>query len=174
MKKIFLVIAISGICTGAFAQKGNDKKFGFSVGPELGFATGDLNRTHSVGIGVTIQGDFNIAPSTAFTVTTGFLSYAGRSAEVTGTKNKAQIIIPLKVGIKYFLSEGFYGAAQLGAGFFSNYANRTGTALAYTPMLGYEFNTKTGKAVDAAFKYDGYAMNGTGLGSIGFRLAYRF
>ncbi|GAB2823049.1 hypothetical protein [Ferruginibacter profundus] len=173
MKKIFLAVAITAICTGAFAQKSTENKFNFSAGPEIGFATGDLNRTHSVGIGATIQGDFNIAPSTDFTVTTGFLSYAGRSAG-NGTKNKAQLIIPVRVGLKYFLSEGFYGAAQLGAGFFSNYSLRTGAALAYTPMLGYEFNTKSGKAVDAAFKYDGYAKNGSGLGSVGVRLAYRF
>jgi len=171
MKKIFLAVAVTAICTGAFAQKGSDKQFRFSVGPEIGFATGNFNNTHSVGIGGTVQADINIAPSTAFTVTTGFLSYAGRSAG-SGVKYKAQTIIPLKVGLKYFLSEGFYGAAQLGAGFFGNFG--TGTALAYTPMLGYEFNTKSGKAVDAAFKYDGYSKNGTGLGSIGFRLAYRF
>lgn len=173
MKKIFLAVAVTAICTGAFAQKKSDKQVGFSVGPEIGFATGNLNGTHSVGIGATIQADVNIAPSTAFTVTTGLLSYAGRSIN-GASKNKAQIIIPLRAGLKYFLSEGFYGAAQLGAGFFNNYEFRKGTALAYTPMIGYEFNTKSGKAVDASFKYDGYAINGLGSGSIGFRLAYRF
>lgn len=171
MKKIFFAVAITAICSGAFAQKKSDNKFGFSAGPEIGFATGNFNTTHSVGIGATIQGDFNIAPSTDFTLTTGFLSYAGRSVG-SGIKNKAQGIIPLKAGIKYFVAEGFYGAAQLGAAIFSSYG--TGLALAYTPMIGYEFNTKSGKAVDASFKYDGYAKGGVGLGSIGFRLAYRF
>jgi len=170
MKKIFLVVAVSGICTGALAQKGSDKKVGFSVGPEIGFATGEFNNTHSVGFGGTIQADIKIAPSTAFTVTTGYISYAGRSAGA-GLKFKAAGIIPLRAGIKYYLAEGFYGAAQLGVGFFNNGG---GTALAYTPMLGYEFNTNSGKAIDAAFKYDGYSKNGTGLGSIGFRVAYRF
>jgi hypothetical protein len=171
MKKIFLALAITAICTSSFAQKKNDNKVSFSAGAEIGFATGNFNNTHSVGIGATVQGDFNIAPSTDFTLTTGYLSYAGRSVG-SGIKNKAQGIIPLKAGIKYFLSQGFYGAAQLGAGIFSSY--RTGLALAYTPMLGYEFNTKSGKAVDASFLYDGYAKDGVGLGSVGLRLAYRF
>ena len=171
MKRYFLAVAITAIYTGAFAQKETDKKFNFSAGPEIGFATGNFNNTHSIGFGATIQGEFNIAPSANFTLTAGFLSYAGRSAG-SGIKNKAQSIIPLKAGLKYYLSEGFYGAAQLGAGFLGSY--RTGAALAYTPMLGYEFNTNSGKAVDASFKYDGYSKNGTGLGSIGFRLAYRF
>ncbi|MGG9961014.1 hypothetical protein [Ferruginibacter sp. SUN106] len=170
MKKIFLAVAITAICTGAFAQKESDRKFGFSVGPEIGFAVGNFSNTHSVGVGATIQGDFNIATSTNFTLTTGYLSYAGKSAG-SGIKFKAAGIIPLKAGIKYFLSQGFYGAAQLGAGFFNNGG---GTALAYTPMLGYEFDTKSGKAVDASLKYDGYSINGSGLGSVGVRLAYRF
>jgi len=170
MKKFFLVIAISGICTGAFAQKESDKKVSFSIGPEIGFAVGNFNDTHSIGFGGTVQADINIAPSTAFTITTGYMSYAGRSVG-GGLKYKAAGIIPLKAGIKYYLSGGFYGAAQLGVGFFNNGG---GTAFAYTPMLGYEFSTKSGKAVDAAFKYDGYSKNGTGLGSIGLRVAYRF
>jgi hypothetical protein len=170
MKKIFLVFGISALCTGAFAQKKGDNNVRFSIGPEIGFATGNFNLTHSVGIGVTAQGEVNVAESANVTLTTGYMSYAGKSLG-SGIKYKAQGIIPLKAGIKYFLSQGFYGAAQLGVGIFNN---GSGTALAYTPMLGYEFDTKSGKAVDASFKYDGYSKNGSGLGSIGARLAYRF
>ena len=89
-----------------------------------------------------------------------------------GIKFKAAGIIPLKAGIKYFLSDGFYGAAQIGVGFFTSYSNES--AFAYTPMLGYEFSTKSGKVIDAGFKYDGYSKNGGSLGAIGFRLAFRF
>ena len=170
MKKIFLAITGIAFFSGAFAQKETDNSFRFSVGPEIGFATGDFNITHSVGIGATVQGEFNVFTGTNLTLTTGYISYAGKSAG-SGIKYKAAGILPLKAGVKYFLSEGFYGAAQLGAGFFNNGG---GTAFAYTPMLGYEFNTKSGKAVDASFKYDGYSINKATLGSIGFRLAYRF
>ncbi len=170
MKKIFAVIAITAICSATHAQN-SDKKFHFSVGPEVGFATGDFNNTHSVGIGATIQAENNIGGTTNVTLTTGVMSYAGKSIN-SGTKNKAQIIIPLKVGIKYFLSGGFYGLAQLGAGFLSNF--RTGTAFAYSPVIGYEFNTNSGKAIDASLKYDGYSKNNANLGSVGVRLAYKF
>jgi len=170
MKKILLAVAITAICSGAYAQKDSDKKFHFSIGPEIGFATGDFNVTHSVGVGATVQAENNIGGSTNITLTTGYMSYAGRSAG-SGIKFKAAGIIPLKIGIKYFLSEGFYGAAQLGAGIFSNGG---GTAFAYTPMIGYEFNTKSGQAVDAGLKYDGYSKNSSNLGSVGIRLAYKF
>ncbi|MGC4102715.1 hypothetical protein [Ferruginibacter sp.] len=171
MKKFFLAVAVSAICSGAFAQKDNGTKFHFSVGPEVGFAVGGFNDTHSVGIGATIAAGFNIAPSTDFTINSGLLSYAGRSVS-SGIKYKSQVIVPLKAGLKYFLSEGFYAEGQVGAGFLSNYG--TGVAFAYSPVLGYEFSTKSGKAVDAAFKYDGYSKNGGSIGAINFRLAYRF
>lgn len=172
MKKVLFATAICALCSSAVMaqKKDKDSKFVFSAGPELGFATGDFNVTHSVGIGGTIQGELNVAEKTNVTLTTGYLSYAGRSIS-TGIKFKAQGIIPLKAGVKYFLSEGFYGAAQLGAGFWNN---SVGTAFAYTPMLGYEFNTKSGKAVDASVKYDGYSINSSSVGSVGVRLAYRF
>jgi len=173
MKKIFLAITGIAFFSGAFAQKETENNFRFSVGPEFGFAIGKFNTTHSIGIGGTIQGEYNVsagANATNITLTTGYISYAGKSAGA-GIKFKAAGILPLKAGVKYFLSEGFYGAAQLGAGFFNNGG---GTAFAYTPMVGYEFNTKSGKAVDASLKYDGYSINSSTLGSIGFRLAYRF
>ncbi|NOT90379.1 hypothetical protein [Ferruginibacter sp.] len=170
MKKIFLAVAITAICTGAYAQSESDKKFHFSVGPEVGFATGDFNVTHSVGVGATVQAEYNVGGTSNVTLTTGYMSYAGKSAGA-GIKFKAAGIIPLKVGLKYFLSEGFYGAAQIGAGFFNNGG---GTAFAYTPMIGYEFNAKSGQAIDAGLKYDGYSKNGSGLGSVGVRIAYKF
>ncbi len=170
MKKIFLVITAMAFFSGAFAQQKAENSFRFSVGPEVGFATGTFNNTNSIGIGATIQGEFNVAAGTNITLTTGYISYTGRSAGA-GIKYKAAGILPLKGGVKYFLSEGFYGAAQLGVGIFNN---SRGTAFAYTPMLGYEFNTKTGKAVDASLKYDGYSLKNAAFGSIGFRLAYRF
>jgi hypothetical protein len=172
MKKVFLIVATMAICAGAFAQKkGSDTKGHFSIGPEIGFATGDFNNSHSIGIGATAQGEVNIAQSTNVTLTMGFMSYAGRSYG-SGIKYKAAGIIPIKAGVKYFLSEGFYAGAQFGAGFFTNSGG--GTAFAYTGMLGYEFNTKSDKAVDVSLKYDGYSKNGGRLGSAGIRLAYRF
>jgi len=170
MKKFFLAVTITAICSGAYAQNESNKKFHVSVGPEVGFATADFSNTHSVGIGGTVQAENNIGGTTNVTLTTGFITYAGKSAG-SGIKYKAAGIVPLKLGVKYFLSQGFYGAAQLGAGFFSNGG---GAAFAYTPMIGYEFNTNSGQAVDAGLKYDGYSKNNSNLGSVGLRVAYKF
>lgn len=167
-KTIILAAAIlSG--SSVYAQQA-EKKVNLSIGPEIGIATGNFANTNSVGLGATFQADVNVATSTMLTFTTGYHVYAGKSAG-TGIKYKATSVLPVRAGIKYYLSGGFYGAAQLGAGFFNRGG---GTALAYTPMLGYEFTTKSDKAVDVALKYDGYSANGTGLGAVNVRLAYRF
>ena len=170
MKKIvictFLSLMISGLVMAQDAQS-----FRVSVGPELGFATGSFADTHSVGIGATIQGEIPLQQNLYGTVTTGFIAYGGKSIGGTTQKRNSQTIIPIKVGVKYFFIGGFYGAAQLGLGILGNYAK--GTAFAYTPQFGYEFKTKSGKAVDATIKYDGYSKNGT-IEAIGFRLAYIF
>lgn len=170
MKKIvictFLSLMISGLVMAQNAQS-----FRFSVGPELGFAIGSFADTHSVGIGATIQAEIPLQQNLYGTATTGFIVYGGKSIGGTNEKRKSQNIIPLKVGVKYFFMGGFYGAAQLGLGILGNYAK--GTAFAYTPQLGYEFKTKSGKSVDATIKYDGYSKNGT-IEAIGFRLAYIF
>ncbi len=170
MKKI-IVFTLLSLFISAIAVAQDAQSFRFSVGPELGFATGTFSNTHSIGIGATIQAEMPLQQNLYGTATTGIIVYSGRSVAGTNLKANSQSIIPIKVGIKYFLMGGFYGAAQLGIGILGNYAK--GTAFAYTPQVGYEFKTKSGKAVDATIKYDGYSKAGT-IEAIGFRLAYIF
>jgi len=149
-----------------FAQ--DQPAFKFSAGPEIGFATGSFSNSHSFGIGATAQVDISLQEHLYGTITAGVISYNGKSYGA-GLKYKGTTIVPFRVGVKYFLAGGIYGALQTGLGFINNGG---GTAFAYSPQLGYEFKTKTGRAVDATFKYDGYSKNG--IGALGFRLAYVF
>lgn len=168
MKKLlFLTVIAMFISFSMFAQDGGVK---FSVGAELGFATGGFSNTHSIGIGATGQVELPLQENLKGTATGGILFYNGKSISgISGAKATGQTIIPLRVGVKYFLTPGVYGALQAGVGFFSNYA--TGSAFAYSPQVGYEFESKTGKSVDVALKYDGYSKSGGSLGSFGIRLA---
>ncbi|MBL0356854.1 MAG: hypothetical protein IPP72_08150 [Chitinophagaceae bacterium] len=167
MKKVILLTTIS-LCVAAirFAQ---DKGFKFSVGPELALPIGDFSNGWSFGIGATAQVEKSLQDKLYGTATGGIVFYNGKSVG-GGLKNAGISIIPIRVGAKYFLSGGIYGAMQVGLGFINK---GIGTAFAYSPQVGYEFQTKSGKAVDATFKYDGYSKNGT-LSEIAFRLAYIF
>jgi len=67
-----------------------------------------------------------------------------------------------------------YAGLQTGLVFLSSYYKTT--AFAYSPLIGYEFKTKSDKSIDATLKYDGYS-GGSGLGTIGVigvRPAYVF
>ena len=191
MKKILMAVIGTAVLTGAFAQKKkfNDSKFHFSAGAELGIATGPFSDAHSVGFGVSGQAEYTIADKTNVTATVGVIGYPGRKvANNNGYRYSNTTIVPIKAGIKYFLTGGFYTAAQLGVGIFDNYVDvktttpgypygtyyGSETAIAFTPMLGYEFQSNSGKAFDASFKYDLYARQGGAFGSVGLRLAYKF
>ncbi len=171
MKKIPLFLLMA-FCASSALLAQNQPAFKFSVGPELGFATGTFATSHSVGIGASVQAEISIQEHLFGTATFGIISYAGKSYG-SGLKYAGQTIIPLRIGAKYFLSGGVYCALQAGVGFLNKLNNEGGTAFSYSPQVGYEFNTKKGKAVDATFKYEGYSKNGT-KGALGFRLAYIF
>lgn len=178
MKKLILAaFVMMGVSVAAFAQ--SEKNFSLSVGAELGLATGSFSGSHSVGTGVTAQAEVSLMDKLKGTATFGVLAYAGKSVDLIGSsvkyKYSGQTILPLRVGAKYFLTQGIYAGAQLGVAFLGNYAS--GTAFAYSPlMVGYEFKTKSDKAIDATIKYDAYTgSNGIGtIGTFGARLAYVF
>lgn len=171
MKKLILLTAVmiltSAVC---LAQKHDGLKF--SVGPELALTTGNFSNTHSIGIGGTAQLEFRLQEKLQGVAYGGIIFYNGKSSG-TGTKYKGTNIIPLRVGVKYFLTPGIYGGLQAGVGIVGGYTASKGTAFSYSPQLGYEFETKNGKSVDVTLKYDGYAVGG-GLGSFGLRVAYLF
>lgn len=158
--------------TSAMATAQNDSKFKISVGPELSIPTGTFSIGWSFGIGGTGQVEIKLQENLFGTATAGVVFYNGKSLGA-GLKNTGLTIVPIRVGGKYFFTEGIYGAAQIGIGILNR---NSGTAFAYSPQIGYEFKTRSDKAIDASFKYDGYSAKaavGT-LGAIGFRVAYIF
>ena len=59
-----------------------------------------------------------------------------------------------------------YGAFQAGVGILGSY--HAGAAFAYSPQIGYEFESKSRKSFDVTLKFDGYSVNG---GYLGLRFA---
>lgn len=166
MKKISLLLFALMALT--LAGKSQNSSFKVSVGAEVGIPTGNFSNTHGFGIGATGQFEFPVQERLSATATGGILFYNGKSIPgASGTKFSGINIIPIRVGLKNFFTTGFYGAAQIGLGFINR---GVGTAFAYSPQLGYEFDSKDGKSFDIAIKYDGYAKSG-GLGAFGIRVA---
>jgi hypothetical protein len=159
MKKIIIGSFILLGAMPANAQKESDSKIKFNVAAELGLANGALGLTHSLGLGATAQIEYEINEKTRATAMSGIINYSGRSIDGT-TKFSGLTAIPILVGAKYYFSDNFYGAAQLGISLFS------GTSpLTYAPGVGFMINEK----IEALVKYTGYANLG---GAFGVRVAY--
>lgn len=168
MKKIFVTTGfIFCMAAAAFAQ---DKNIKLSVGAELALPSGNLSSTQSFGFGGTAQLEIPLQEKLMGVAYGGIILFKGKSAG-GGLNYPGLTIIPIRVGVKYFLTGSVYGGLQAGLGFLSNFG--TGTAFSYSPQVGYEFKTNSGKSIDATFKYDGYSKNGS-FGSFGLRLAYIF
>lgn len=172
MKKLILSAAVI-LFTSAISMAQKDNSFKFSIGGELGFTSGGFSNTHSFGIGGTAQIEIPLQDKLQGVAYGGIMFYNGKSAG-TGLKNKGVTIIPVRVGVKYFLLGSVYGGLQAGLGFIGGPDYYSGTAFSYSPQLGYEFKTNSGKSVDITFKYDAYSKSGGTLSSLGFRVAYIF
>jgi Outer membrane protein beta-barrel domain len=162
MKKIVLSLAIIIISLTSYAQK-ELSKVKFNVGGELGFATGNLNGTYSIGIGATAQLEYALDEKSHITVNSGIIEYVGKKIPNTSTKNQSNAVIPILAGVKYNFATNFYGSAQLGVSLFTGKVGAT--KFTYAPGLGFKINDKW----DALLKYTGYSDAG---GAFGIRVAY--
>jgi hypothetical protein len=172
MKKFLLaLVLLSGAAFSSFAQ--TSKEGGkFSIGLEAGLPVGSYKDVSSFVIGGSLKYDHPIAENTFVTGSAGYNKFISKS----DFKDIGYSFygIPVKVGVKYFFAESFYGEAQLGAAFTRASADNTPssskTAFAYAPGIGYSF----GGGVDLGVRYEGWAISGGTISQIAARLAYSF
>ncbi len=79
----------------------------------MALASGSFSNTHSFGIEGTGQIEFSLHQKLKGVTTSGFIAFNGKS-NGTSSKYVGLNIIPLKVGVKYYLTEGIYCAGQVG------------------------------------------------------------
>jgi hypothetical protein len=162
MRKIIILTLVSLLTISGNAQK-NDSKINFNVGVEFGFATGNLNAAYSITYGATAQLEYQVNDKARITANSGIQQFVGKKLAGTSLKNQSNSVIPILVGGKYYLSDNFFGSAQLGVSLFTGKVGAT--KFTYAPGLGFKINDK----VDALVKYTGYSDFG---GAFGVRVAY--
>lgn len=173
MKKVLLALAIiagTAFTTLAQTKSGDSGKFSIGVDPAL--PLGSTKDISSFAIGADIKYELPIAPSTLFTVSAGYTRFLYKSAFKDGLKalgidKSGEGFVPVKVGIKYYIENGFFVEGQVGATFSTESGG--GTAFAYSPGVGYTFDG----GFEAGLRYEGWSHNGT-VSQLGLRLAYRF
>ncbi|MCQ6958089.1 hypothetical protein [Mucilaginibacter aquariorum] len=162
MKKLLLLLAIVGGTT--FTTFAQSEKSRFSIGFEGGIPVGDFKDIYDVAIGGSLKYEMPIATSTMFTLSGGYTSFKAKDIAGGGSDG----FIPVKAGIKYYFSQGFYGEGQLGASFYTGGGDGN-TFFAYSPGIGYTLEG----GFDIGVRYEAWSHNGT-IGQIGVRIAYGF
>jgi hypothetical protein len=171
MKKVLLLLtAICGLSISAFAQSSSSTQAGkFSIGFEAGLPVGEASNVSNLVIGGSLKYDQPIADKTFITGSVGYNKFIYKSEFKDAGSFYA---IPVKVGIKAFFAQSFYGEAQIGAAFVTQtvqgYSYHT-TAFAYSPGIGYVL----GGGLDLGVRYEGWSKDGT-TSQVSARLAYSF
>jgi hypothetical protein len=175
MKKVLLAAALLvGVSFTTFAQSSSEGNR-FSIGFDGGAPIGDAADFYNAVVGGSIKFEAPIATSTAFTLSAGYSAYLGKT--ISGVKISSYTAIPVKAGIKYHFTPGFYAEGQLGAAIGTKSGSKV--AFAYAPGIGYDF----GGGVDIGVRYEGWSTKrqdllgndyNTTLGQIAARLAFSF
>lgn len=173
MKKSVLTFAMAvSISVSSFAQtaqsvspsNGGGK---FSIGVDAGLPTGDAHQLFSSVVGGSIKYELPTAKNTFLTLSGGYQAYLIKSEFKSPGEKSSFGFVPLKAGIKYYSSDGFFLEAQ--AGISISTESGGSTAFAYSPGIGYTF--KGGFELGA--RYEAWTKDGT-VGQATLRLAFRF
>jgi hypothetical protein len=171
MKKVLVLCVVALFMVGL--TNAQTSKFKIGVGAYIGLPMGTFGDVVSIGFGGVAQGELELAPQIVGTLTTGYLSFSGKS--VNGFTLGNWSIIPILVGGKYFFTPNFYGAVQIGLNMVSytntvSYTNpfthTTTTASASASSSEFGFNFGVGfemKPFDFLVKYGTFGSNASAI-----------
>jgi len=171
MKKLlltFTVLSLIAVSTYAQAPDSASKRgVAFSVGLEAGFPVGDISNIYGFVLGGSVKLELPTAPQAFFTLSAGYNSFMVKGLVKDALGISSTGFIPLKAGLKYYASQGFY--LEGAAGIVFSTESGGGHAFAFSPGLGYTL----GNGLELGIKYEGWSNEGT-TGQIAARIAYRF
>jgi hypothetical protein len=158
----------------ANAQSADKSKLRFGIGLDALLPVGNFTNTANFGLGITPRLQYGIADNLALTFTSGIYHYFTKKLYVTSglgagsTMENALDVVPVKFGIKAFVSSNIYLGAEVGAGFEVDNGGGS-TKLIASPAIGYAC-----KKLDVGLRYENFSGQGYHYGIVGLRLAYGF
>jgi hypothetical protein len=163
MKHLFSFLFILTVCTSAaYAQTPDSWHIGFGI--DAGVSTTDAFK-YALGGDIRVQKDFN--QHISGTLTTGFSHFFDKYRTVPiGQPGGPYNVIPVKLGIKYFVADNLYLGGEAGAGFAFE---QWGTSFLWSPSVGLAFKN----GLDLSLKYEDYTKD-RATKNIALRLAYGF
>jgi hypothetical protein len=169
MKKLlFAFLLLCSTTATCLAQNSTDK---FSLGLETGLPLGNFHKYSSSILGVSAKYEHSIGEGLFITGTAGFSNVHNKDFYYSGSliaKSSNSGVVPLKAGLKYFLSTNLYMEGQAGASFYTRLGGSP--AFTYSPGIGYNFSNH----VDLGLRYEAWTKEGSTSGHLGLRLGYSF
>ena len=171
MKKILFSLAILGLTVISALAQTTPTSGKFSAGFEAGVLFGSITDISSTALGGSLKYDYPIAAGVFITASAGYTNFIYKSdyrdiLVAFGTTSSGEGFVPVKLGLKYYVSGGFYGEAQGGVVFSTESGG--GRAIAYAPGIGYTWEDH----VEAGVRYEAWSNSGT-ISQVALRLAYR-
>lgn len=165
------------------AQTSEPSRFNLSVGPEIGVPVGDLSDRYDWSLGGSVQLEYNFENRLGLTLNTGVYNLFADDKGYVLDENKYTKdlqVLPVNLGIKYFLVGGLFIQGEAGASFLLNKKDGgydKSTSFTYAPQVGYRFDMGNNQFLDAGVKWLGstkYSDHGSSNNMLGLRLAYGF
>jgi hypothetical protein len=170
---IYLTAFALFFATQSNAQSIQKGKLRFGIGVDGLVPVGNLSNTTNFGLGVTPRLQYGIADNVALTFTSGIYHFFPKDLYIQSSSQlyKYQYdldLIPVKAGIKAFVSSHVYIAGEAGVGFQVDNGGGDTKYLA-SGAIGYAT-----KKWDFGIRYENFSGNGYRNGVIGLRVAYGF
>ncbi|MFP5081079.1 outer membrane beta-barrel protein [Pedobacter sp. JCM 36344] len=169
MRRISATIILILVSSSIYAQLSSSK---LGIGIDFAFPQSNFGSNVNYGVGPSILFQSPINANLNFTVNIGYLRFNG-DAVFTDIKYR-EGFVPLKAGLRYFVSEYLYGSAEAGISISSANGNGSGTAFAYNPTLGVEFPISNRGSIDASIRYEGWSRSNGTRSFLGLRVGYNF
>ncbi|MEP6614126.1 MAG: hypothetical protein ABJA76_19620, partial [Mucilaginibacter sp.] len=145
-------------------------RLGFGI--EGGIPTGAIHDYSKFELGGTARLQYGVAKDVALTLTSGYYNFfADADAKAIGGKSIG--LVPVKLGVKGFVTDNIYLGAETGAGFETSSQYVKNTKFILSPAIGW-----ANKSWDVGVRYEAFLGKSEGLsdnyGTVALRLAYGF
>lgn len=167
MKKILILFTVCFLLAiQANAQRGTSLGVGF----ELALPQDNFSNDAKLGTGASLLFQSPLHKDLNFTVNVGYIRFRGESP--FANINYREGFVPIKAGLRYFISEVIYGSGEAGLTISTADGGGSGVFFAYAPTIGAQIPVGNG-AIDAGLRYEGWVKNGS-RSFVGIRLGYNF
>lgn len=170
-KILILTLGFTLMAIFGFAQTDNRGKTRYSIGPEVGIPIGNSGDFYNTIFGGSVKAERAVGRSLVGTFSVGYSQLSPKD-EFVADGARAMGMIPLKAGLRYFVTPYLYGVAEVGVALGTRRGSQS--SLVYAPGLGVSVPISEKYAIDAGARFEGWTQNGFSTEQVGLRLALKF